>query len=570
MRYPKLRETPVRRSSVDVFGGYNHNAVPGAGEFYDMKNLSSDLYPLLSPRKSRGVYKKPASPQGLIALEQVCYVDGSAFVIGEERVEMGLSVAAQDCPKRLTAMGAYVIILPDRRYINTLQPEDRGALDAEFSSDSVALTLCTPQGAALEDVRVGPQAPEAPENLTYWLDTAAAALKQYDGNLTAWVHVSDPCVKLEAAGIGRDFSEGDGVTVTGCAMLAGNRRILVRNEDYLVMDGLTAEAQAAITVSRKMPDVDYLTESGNRLWGCRYGDDGTGRFVNEIYCSKLGDFKNWNCFAGLSTDSYAAACGTDGPFTGAVTYLGAPLFFKEGWIHRVYGNYPRNFQIQTTACRGVQQGCGGSLAIVGETLFYKSRSGICAFDGSLPVCVSDALGSERYSDAVAGTVGNKYYVSMADAAGVYHLFVFDTARGLWHREDNLRAAAFCGCRGELYCIDAAGRNILALLGSGSREETVSWMAQTGNLYVSTSDKGYLSRLILRLAVEPESRAEVFAQYDSSGQWIHLCTVFGTAQSSISVPVRPRRCDHLQLRIEGTGPARVYSITKIMEQGSDIL
>ena len=562
MRYPKLKSTPSYARTVEVFGGYNHNLSIGAGEFYDMKNLSSDLYPLLSPRKKRGFYRKPASPQGLIALEQVCYVDGSAFVIGDDRVELGLSVAAQDCPKRLTAMGAYVIILPDKVYINTRDFSDRGLLDASFTGEAT-LTLCTVDGTAVE-AATGETPPEAPENLDYWLcDT----LKQYDAALGAWVEVADPCVKLVCDGIGKDFRAGDAVTVTGIGGLEGSRQILDAKPDQLILQGL-ATGTHTLTVSRTMPEVDFLTESGNRLWGCRYGYDAGGHFVNEIYASKLGDFRNWNCFQGLSTDSYAAACGTDGPFTGAVTHLGAPLFFKETCVHRVYGNYPRNFQIQATACRGVEPGCARSLAIVGETLFYKSRSGICAFDGSLPVPVSEALGKDVYTDAVAGSCGSKYYVSMADGSGAYTLFVFDTAKGLWHKEDDLQAAAFCTCRGELYCIDAQKRNIITLLGSGEPEDAPRWMAQTGQIRCSDSGRGYLSRLVLQLAVARDAEVEVSVRYDSRGDWLHLCTVFGTGTNSFSLPVRPRRCDHLHLRLEGTGEFQLYSIRKIMEGGSD--
>lgn len=563
MRYPKLNPIPSYTRTVDVFGGYNRTPVPGAGEFYDMKNLSSDLYPLLSPRQKRGFYRKPASPQGLIALEQVCYVDGSAFVIGDERVEMDLSVAAQDCPKRLTAMGAYVIILPDRMYINTRNTQDRGCLDALFTGQA-ELSLCTAEGAAVE-AATGETAPENPENLAYWLDTATKTLKQYDAALDAWVEVIAPCVKAASSDIGRDFAAGDGVTVTGVPELSGRRRILRAEQDFLVLEGL-ATGTKEISISRKMPAVDFLTESGNRLWGCRYGDDGTGRFVNEIYACKLGDFKNWNCFAGLSTDSYAAACGTDGPFTGAVTYLGAPLFFKEAFVHRVYGSVPRNFQIQATACRGVQPGCGRSLAIVGETLFYKARAGICAFDGSLPVLISEPLGTQSYSDAVAGSSGSKYYVSMKDTAEQYHLFVFDVARRLWHREDELRADAFCTCRGQVYCIDADRRNIITLF--GGTEEQVSWMAQTGDIRCAEGHRGYLSRLVLRLWADKDARVEVSVRYDSRGDFEHLCTVFGTQLDSFCIPLQPRRCDHLRLQLEGVGDVRLYSIRKIMEGGSD--
>jgi len=67
MRYPTLTELPTSREMIDVFKGYNHNLRIGGGEFYDMENLSSDNYPVLSPRSPRGVYASPNAPQGMIS-----------------------------------------------------------------------------------------------------------------------------------------------------------------------------------------------------------------------------------------------------------------------------------------------------------------------------------------------------------------------------------------------------------------------------------------------------------------------------------------------------------------------
>ena len=119
--------------------------------------------------------------------------------------------------------------------------------------------------------------------------------------------------------------------------------------------------------------MDHITSAGNRLWGCRYGLSEDGRVVNELYACKLGDFRNWNCFMGISTDSYVVTVGTDGQFTGAITHLGSPLFFKETCMHKVYGN-SLPFGVQDTACRGVQKGCEKSLAIVNEVLYYNRNS----------------------------------------------------------------------------------------------------------------------------------------------------------------------------------------------------
>ena len=72
---------------------------------------------------------------------------------------------------------------------------------------------------------------------------------------------------------------------------------------------------------------------------------------------------------------------------------------------------------------------------------------MCAYDGSLPVEISAALGEVHYSEAVAGGHGNLYYISMKDNLNAYHLFVYDVAKGMWHKEDNRQVDQFCSCRG---------------------------------------------------------------------------------------------------------------------------
>ena len=584
MRYPQLKVQATTRQMVDEFRGYNHNLRITDGEFFDMKNMTSDYYPVLSPRGKRGFYVKPASPQGLIAKDSICYVDGRNFVIGEYRIDMGLSVEAEDCPKQLISMGAYVIIMPDKKYINTLDLTDFGSIEASFTTTTdVSFELCTITGDVYTDTVISPDQPANPANLDYWIDTSSTphTLKQYSATSGSWVAIATTYIKISAAGIGTAFQQYDGVTISGVKSaklqdLNSNMVLWDKGDDYIVVLGILdtvttqAVADGAIKVERLMPKVDFLIESENRLWGCRYGTALNGEVVNEIYACKLGDFKNWNCFMQVSTDSYVASCGTDGQFTGAIAHLGYPLFFKENCVHKVYGNYPANFQIQTTACRGVQKGCHGSLAIVNETLFYKSRTGICAFDGSLPTDASYALGNEVYSDAVGGAHGNKYYVSMKDVKETWHLFVYDTVKGMWHKEDNLHALCFCSCRGELYCIDKDTQNIITMFGSGDEDTgEVNWMLETGELGISSPDMKYISRITIRMAMDINAQMDIYAQYDMSDEWIHLCNIRGTSLRSFSIPIRPRRCDYMKIKIEGRGMAKIYSWTKTIEQGSEI-
>ena len=582
MRYPQLKELPTSKEMVDVFRGYNHNLRISNGEFYNMKNMTSDNYPVLSPRGRRGVYAKPASPQGLIAKERLSYVDGADFVFGEKRISMGLSTAAEDCPKKLVSMGAYVIILPDKKYINTANTEDRGDIEAIFETQgSVAFSLTRVDGTEYNAQHTQKDAPENPDNATLWVDTSSTpnVLKQWSESSGQWVSIETTYVKIQNAGIGKKFAVNDGITISGLsglttqvANLEGAAIVWDKGDDYIVVVGILNKAEtisSKVTISRTMPLLDFVIENNNRLWGCRYGLDDNGEFVNRLYVSKLGDFKNWNCYQGLSTDSYYANVGSDGYFTGAAAHLGSALFFKENILHKVLGNMPADFGVQDTACRGVQYGCGNSLAIVNEVLYYKARNAVCSYDGSLPVEISYALGHEAYFDAVGGAHANKYYLSMADANDNWHLMVYDTAKGLWHREDNLHATHFVSYRGELYCCDAEDRNIITLLGSGEPDEDrVEWMVETGELGISSPDAKYISRITLRMCMDVGAEMDIYAQYDLSDEWLHICHFRNTNLSSFSVPLRPRRCDFMRLRIEAKGGGKIYSMTKTIEQGGD--
>lgn len=577
MKLSKLQELPTSREMIDVFGGYNHNLRIGEGEFYDMKNLTSADYPVLSPRSKRGIYEVPNKPQGMVAKDSLCYVDGSEFVINGYRIDMRLTT--DDKAKTLISMGAYVIIMPDKKYINTTNLSDYGSIEASVTTTSaVTFELCKLDGSTYTEVTTSATEPTAPENMDLWIDTSSVphTLKQYSTTSMMWVSIATTYIKITATGLGIPFSEGDGVTISGVETLKDLNSTMVihaKGDDFIVVTGILDKVETQekpITVARRMPNMDFIIESKNRLWGCRYGIALNGQMVNEIYASKLGDFKNWNCFTGISTDSYAATVGTDGQFTGAITHNGYPIFFKENHMHKVYGDFPAQYRIQDTACRGVQKGCSKSLAIVNEVLYYKSRSAVCAYDGSLPMEISSALGDEVYHDAVAGSLDNKYYISMADANEAWHLFVYDTQRGMWHREDNTRVVDFCNCRGDLYFIDYADNKVKTVRGTGVLEtEDVSWEAITGTIGTDSPDKKYISRLDVRMSLKVGTRVYFYVEYDSTGKWEHLFTMTGMTLQSFTVPVRPKRCDHLRLRIEGDGEAKIYSICKTVEQGSEI-
>lgn len=584
MYLPQLTESSTSRQMTSQFGGYDHRTRIQDGQWWDMKNLTADQYPMLASRQRRGEGGVLSAGAGITAKDALIWVDGQNLVVGGVSVDLGLSTAAEDCPKQLVGMGAWLVIWPDRKYINTADLTEYGSIDASFTagkSARVTYTICDINGSPYEGIAY--TEPQTPQGGDLWMDTHS--LKRYDETTSVWVTIPQVYVKLTSAGIGKAFEAYDGVTIKGAAYsgdsetvkqqykdLNASKVIWAKGDDYIVVVGiidLGSEQTGGLEVHRIAPDMDFICQAQNRLWGCRYGVK-DGETVNEVYCCKLGDFKNWGCYMGLSTDSWAASVGSDGAWTGAVNYLGYPTFFKETALHRVAISTSGAHQVTETVCRGVQKGSWRSLCVVNEVLYYKGRTEVCAYDGSVPVDIGAALGGVRYTDAVGGGVNGKYYLSVLDGSGESVLLVYDTTKGMWHKEDGLRVMMFAQKDDDLFFIDEKTKRLGCVFGTQwTREGPVSWEAVSGIMGYEYPDKKYLSRFDLR--VQLKGTMELYLRYDSAGEWNKWGDVQwekGTART-FAIPVTPQRCDHLQLRLKGTGEMRLFSITRILQQGSDM-
>ena len=579
---PSLSYEYTEREVTDTFRGYNHQLRINEGEFYDMRNLTSACFPLLANRKKRGRVRSLTAPGGLLAKEKLAWVDdGTLFVDGAATQLTGLSAGA----KQLVSMGAYIVVFPDKKYFNTADPSDRGSLEALYTSTgAVEYTLCRIDGTAYQQPTVSDTAPANPDNAALWIDTSKEkhVLRQWSAAMSEWSEIPTVYTRLRFRSEGELptlFRCGDGVSISGagpadvngekiiCA-IGGGEGVL----DYVVVTGLLEQAatqtEGSVRIERSVPEMDFVIECQNRLWGCRYGTE-NGKSLNEIYCCALGDFKNWRQYMGLSTDSWTASVGSDGPWTGAVNYLGCPTFFKENRIHRVAVSSIGAHAVSETVCRGVQEGSAQSLQVVNETLFYKSRNDVCIYQGGFPQSISQPLGDEVYTDAAAGAAGDRYYISMRGAGGKYSFFVYDIRHGLWMREDELHAVAFARLGDELYALTGDG-TLLALLGTvGEKEPYIAWEAETGLLTYQHPDRKYVSRFNLRLNMEEGAELSVWLMYDSDGTWVRQGRIRMKGTRTVTLPIRPRRCDHLRMKLVGKGEVRLYSIAKILTYGSDV-
>lgn len=598
MSFTRLPSRPQYRAVLDQFLGYDLRLSAPEGSFTQMQNLSSDQFPELSPRKPRGIMATPltGTTTGMTMTAQgLCFTEGKYIYVGSDRYDLGLNGEH----KQLVRMGAYVLIFPDKKYINTVDHSDRGDIEAEYKTvDSVRFWICRPDGEDYTTEWVTPTEPEAPRDKAVWVNTSEYpnTIQQWNEAAKCWVKITAPCVKIFSMGIGEQFKAGDGITISGIKAaesivdeetdeeiterqreqleaLEGSAVVLDCGKDEIVISGVLdahCVIPTVVTVKRSLPVMDFIVEHGNRLWGCRYGPDAGGEFVNILYASKLGDFRNWTVYRGIDTDSYFAHVGTDGPFTGAIAwgYGDRVLFFKENGFHTVTGDGPSDFRVDWTACDGVQKGSGKSLCELDGVVYYKSRGGVCALAGALPDQIGGTFGEVRYKDAVGGVCGQKYYLCMTDMAGSWHLFAWDHDRKLWHRENGERAYEIVGFGEDAYLLTQTGQ-LKTIRGSkGASEGKVKWSCQSGKFMADHPDRKYVTRLNVRLRLDPGSRFRLYIRYDSAGEWVQVCSMVSAALRAYDIPVRVRRCDHYMLKMEGEGPCEVYSIVKTYQTGSD--
>ena len=576
---PYLQQRGRNRSITTDFRGLNLSQGIGDGEWAWMQNMDTREYPAVARRQKRVHVATLNKPNGLCATDRLCFVDGvkfyyNGFYYGD----------VEDSEKTLVPMGAKIAIFPDKKLFDTITLSFTDMEQKNVSSGTVSVTLAKGDGTPYGEYTEGGTAPENPENGQLWLDTSgdAPVMKTWSEAQGLWVAEATTYVLVSATGLGQGLKALDGVTVSGLeeSGLNGDWILTDAGPDYILFTGILQKAltqTGEVRVERTCPEMDFVVEKDNRLWGCSSAD-------HEIYCCKLGDPTNWRASQGVATDSNAVTVGTPGPFTGAAVSGSAVIFFKENCLHRVYGTQPSNFTVYVDNLRGVQQGCHKSAVRVNEYLYYKSVFDVCVYADSEVAGISAALGTESYKNAVAGVCGNRLYLSMEDQEGAWQLLVYDTAAGVWTREDGTHALGFASCLTETFMLRADGELYALLPGEYNKDffmvgsdytvhaqeetdEEVSWELRTGEILRELPDHKYIGKIQLYLELDPGARAEVALRRDG-GAWEKVQELSGGDQRRCTLPIYPRRCDRMEIRLTGVGHARLVNWSKYVGYGSE--
>ena len=475
---------------------------------------------------------------------------------------------------------------------------------------------------------------EDPESEDLWCDEKTHTLYKWSYSvadnwhwtaLTEWLHFDDalPGIIVDRTPQIKKFRANDFIRLTG---YVGGDVIDVNvsavGNDYLLLDTLMAPGtKEYYRAERRMPYLDHAVVHDNRVWGCRYGMNTDGDFVNEIYACKLGDPTNWYSYRGLIEDSYTASVGEPGAWTGCAVLGDHVVFFKDHCMLTVYGDTPSSYSTVLTRCDGIEAGSARSAVTIDGYLFYKSRRGVMRMaSDSLPELYSDQLSyKDKWSDAIGGTDGRKYYLQMREGMTDV-LYVYDAYLEIWHKEDPLDKlvrfvdyknglTALCGGKrsyggvtpcdtltavmvsppendlkiterlylcmpttdGLIYPDDATyyapdGYESNTIM-HHHYEQNVSWAFATGDYGHDDAAYKRVKSLALKLWLDAGTQYGAEIMYDEDGVWAPLeksRTAKNGQSGTDRVEYRLRRCDLYRLRLHGTGRAVIYSITSTYE------
>ena len=618
MKLPYLPETKSKTKQQTVaFAGINYSQNTRDGELAECENLSSRNFPCLSQRAGRKTVQTYTSPTAMFVkrharyygsqmLDVVVVVDGTTLYVDGKAV--GTVKAGE---KQFASINSKIVIWPDRICYD-IQKKKLENLDADlllynvtFTKDAMVwpvesyiATISSNGGDTYVDgntsimVYKSATVNKASGSLTMVGGTTkkVSALTigdylQYEGTgdidktkvyqkVTSVLVEDDGTYSFEydeyevihytapSAGM---FHEGDAVEIQ--TDIPGNSgTYVVRKVLYssLEFDPNTFQTTGedtgpyGVAVSRSVPRLEYICESNNRIWGA---------VGNTIYASALGDPFNFNVFEGLSTDSFAVAVGSDGEFTGCIGYGGAVLFFKENCVHKVLGSYPAQYEVYTYQIPGVKKGSEKSLKIINEVLYYKGVNGVYRYTGGTPELITDNFGLRRFSDGVAGTDGQNYYLSVLDEKNAWQLYVYDTLRGIWLREDSTQAIDFALLDGNLVYLDGGSKKLMKLGQDDTEEGRVAWSAEFCKMDETTLGRKGYSKILLRADLDAGAWIRVEISQDD-GLFRQIYTGHNEKAKTLVLAILPGRCDNFRIRLSGKGRCMVKSMVREFSVGSE--
>lgn len=516
------RQIPRREARVISLGGLNFSDDYADGQFEWTKGISARRFPYISTVVARRKMDGYEQCTALGSWDDLVAVKGTQLYYKGKSI--GTVTAGE---KQFAVINTKLVVWPDKKYIDMTQ-----------------------------------------DTLVDMVASQSLSGVQFSGNT----------ITKSGANFNSHFEKGNGITISGCTVKTANNR---GKDNPLTIKSVTATTitfqtginfesateSGTITIARPIPDLDFICESENRLWGCSNSE-------KTIFGSALGDPTTFYDYSGESTDSYAVAVGSKAEFTGCTKLGSSVLFWKEHTLHKLLGSYPEEYQLYTYEFDGVKAGCHKAMTLINETLIYVGTRGVYAYTGASPYLLSKDLGDVDFENARAGTDGKTYYLSTLHN-GEYNFFTYDIEKRVWLREDDTQVIDFTTLGKDVYCL--ANDGFVYHVNTDDETYNGEWEIDFRAIFETVSgaykssttlfEKKRYSKLVIRLDIPEGSRVLAEASFDNS-KWKRCGEIRGQKENIVPLVIPINRCDKFQLRLKGVGECTILGMVRKYSEGSD--
>ncbi|MBR4439157.1 MAG: hypothetical protein IKS88_00985 [Clostridia bacterium] len=497
---PKIKYNETKKvARTEYFGGLNLTDMLKEGELTDCSGLTGERAPFLSPRYADLLAHTFGVPRGMTAADGKLYVaadtdlwsfDGTTAT----RVMTGLT----QTKKSFAFVGGALCVFPDKRWYRPATSES-GSLEHTETFTGFTLT---------------------------------------ENSLT----------RTDGADFG--FKVNDGVALSGAGLSAGNRVSAVVtgvSGSALTFAGapFTAETgNGSVTVSRLLPDLEFVCEHDNRLWGVA---------GNRVYASWLGDPTNFYAYdTSHAQASYFADVGSGGAFTGVASCPSYVAFMKADRVHKLYGSKPSNYRLTSSSVNGCEAGSGASVFVVNDNVVYNGADGLYAYNGGEPEYLSAKTG-RLGSDAAAVCMNGVVYVA-ATKGGVRKLFTYDLRRERWLCDGVKDVYALAVCAGSVWYLTSAGK--LYELGGG--DTVCDWSATLAPFVENAETRRYV-RVRLKIWLAEGASVKVTADNGSGKESIYLRRADEDRRYELPLPLYTGSA--LRVSLSGSGKCLIKGVIR---------
>ncbi len=308
---------------------------------------------------------------------------------------------------------------------------------------------------------------------------------------------------------------------------------------------ITPPDHSGAIIRKALPIMNSVCVHNNRLWGVNPNGE-------YIYSSKTGDFREFNRFEGISSDSYYVGIGNGGEFVGIYPYRNYVLAFKKDCIYIISGTLPTNFTISRTiegfGCIDIKScsTCGGNLYFLSEDGFYR-------FDGLTFENISKKL-NHKYISATGFGTTDKYYAYAIRDDGEKELLVFDAIYNLWHTMST--PEPLHGFFSDLDNVYGVGSSAIYLFDS---EKNTDWTMESVNFFEDDCSNSYINEIWIRAKIPTGKKLRTFTATDGASYSEHEA-ISGTGRiKTYRIPVRWKNAKNYKIKLRGDGETIIYNI-----------